>query len=96
VDNTVQNGRTYYYALVAYDYGIQGVGALGLSMTPSESGTTISLDENENVIGIPQNVQIVTPHQDAAGYVPPNMTVTDPLDLQSDATITATVFNSIL
>ena len=94
VDNTVQNGRTYYYALVAYDYGIQGVGALGLSMTPSESGTTISLDENENVIGIPQNVQIVTPHQDAAGYVPPNMTVTDPLDLQSDATITATVFNS--
>jgi hypothetical protein len=94
VDNTVQNGRTYYYALVAYDYGIQGVGALGLSMTPSESNTVISLDEGENIIGVGQNVQIVTPHQDAAGYAPPNLTITDPMDLQSNATITASVFNS--
>ena len=94
VDNTVQNGRTYYYALVSYDYGIQGVGALGLSMTPSESNTIISLDESENVIGVGQNVQIVTPHQDAAGYAPPNLTITDPMDLQSNATITASVFNS--
>jgi hypothetical protein len=94
VDNTVQNGRTYYYALVAYDYGIQGVGALGLSMTPSESNTVISLDEGENIIGVGQNVQIVTPHQDAAGYTPPNLTITDPQNLQSIATITASVFNS--
>lgn len=94
VDNTVQNGRTYYYALVAYDYGIQGVGALGLSMSPSESNTIISLDESENVIGVGQNVQIVTPHQNAAGYTPPNLTITDPQDIQSNATITASVFNS--
>ena len=22
IDNTIQNGRTYYYAIVAYDYGV--------------------------------------------------------------------------
>lgn len=69
IDNTVQNGRTYYYALVAYDYGAPNIGP---GIAPSENTTIIELDEQtEEVRDFGKNVQIVTPHQKAAGYVPP-------------------------
>jgi hypothetical protein len=70
VDTDVQNGRTYYYALVAYDYGVKD-----LNIAPAENGVDIELDEAENVARIGQNVQVVTPGQTAAGYVPPGITV---------------------
>jgi len=70
VDEEVQNGRTYYYALVAYDYGVED-----LRISPSENNVVIDLDENENVRFTGPNVQIVTPHQKAAGYVPPSIEV---------------------
>jgi len=65
VDNTVQNGKTYYYVLVSYDFGIDSVGQ---GIPPSESTFVIELDEYENVRKISQNVAIVQPHQFAAGY----------------------------
>lgn len=70
IDNTVRNGVTYYYALVAYDYGI-----LSLGVAPSENNIVVELDEAENVIFTGQNVQVVTPHQMAAGYQPPSLEV---------------------
>jgi hypothetical protein len=74
VDNTVQNGRTYYYAVVAYDYGAPDIGP---GITPSENNTVIELDEAEEVRSIGKNVAIVIPHQPAAGYIPPEVETED-------------------
>ncbi|MBN1542319.1 hypothetical protein JW992_09255 [candidate division KSB1 bacterium] len=68
IDNEVTNGVTYYYSLIAYDYGIPDLGP-GIAPTPNTINT-IELDESENVRVHGQNVQIVTPHQKAAGYIP--------------------------
>lgn len=70
VDKDVQNGRTYYYALVAYDYGIED-----LNISPAENNIDVELDEFENVIRVGQNIQVVTPRSTAAGYVPPNVNI---------------------
>ena len=63
VDNAVQNGRTYYYAIVAYDYGIPD-----LKISPSENNVVLELDESENIKRLGINVAVVTPHQVGAGY----------------------------
>ena len=70
VDTEVQNGRTYYYAIVAYDYGVRESG-----ISPTENNIVIELDEYDNVRFYGKNVQIVTPHQMAAGYVPPQVDI---------------------
>jgi len=72
VDNTVQNGRTYYYAVVAYDFGAPNIGP---GISPSENNTVIELDEYENIRSIGKNIAIVTPHQKAAGYISPEVEV---------------------
>ena len=72
VDNTVQNGRTYYYAVVAYDYGAPNIGP---GIAPSENNVVIELDEAEEVRSIGKNVAIVVPHQPAAGYIPPEIEI---------------------
>ena len=71
-DNTIQNGRTYYYAVVAYDYGAPNIGP---GISPSENNVVIELDEAEGIRSIGKNVAIVVPHQPAAGYVPPEIQV---------------------
>jgi hypothetical protein len=70
IDNTVQNGRTYYYAIVAYDYGAPDIGP---GIAPSENNAVIKLDEAENILATGKNVAIAIPHQQAAGYEPPNI-----------------------
>lgn len=70
VDTTVNNGQTYYYVLVAYDYGLPEVGD---GVSPSENIFVIEKDQAENITAISKNVAIVTPHQHAAGYVPPEI-----------------------
>ena len=70
VDDDVDNGKTYYYVLVAYDYGLPDVGD---GISPSENNFVIRLDESENVVEISKNVAIVKPHQFAAGYVEPDI-----------------------
>lgn len=67
VDTTAKNGLTYYYALVAYDFGLPEV-ANGIS--PCENVIIIEKDMAEDVISISRNVAIVTPYKKAAGYVP--------------------------
>ncbi|MBN1996884.1 hypothetical protein JW935_04970 [candidate division KSB1 bacterium] len=75
-DETVQNGRTYYYAIVAYDYGIRpdqlkGTSVIatdeGYGIAPSENNVVIRKDEFERIEFIGQNVAIVTPGTNAAG-----------------------------
>jgi len=63
IDNEVQNGRTYYYVLVAYDYGLPD-----REIGPTENTFILEIDENENVRRVSQNVAIVKPHQFSAGY----------------------------
>jgi hypothetical protein len=93
IDTDVQNGRTYYYALVAYDYGMKAVGTLGVSIPPAENNTTIDLDEYGNIRTLGSNVQVATPHQRAAGYVDPKMTFTDPANVLDNGTIQTMIFN---
>ena len=71
VDENVDNGRTYYYALVAYDYGARAVGG---GISPTENNIVIELDEAEEIIRMGDNVAVVTPHQPAAGYSDPGVT----------------------
>jgi hypothetical protein len=94
IDNDVQNGRTYYYALVAYDYGMKAVGTLGVSIPPAENNTTIDLDEYGNVRQVGSNVQVVTPHQRAAGFVDPKITFIDPEHVLDNGTIRTTIYNA--
>lgn len=89
VDNHVQNGRTYYYAIVAYDYGAPDIGT---GISPAENNIVIELDEAEEIIRMGENVAVVTPHQTAAGYKDPTITVenTHPV---GNAIVTPQVFN---
>lgn len=95
VDNNVQNGRTYYYALVAYDYGNS---ELDPGISPSENNIVIELNEAEEVrqladgtLAIGQNVAIVTPRQDAAGYVPPSIDQQDAQETLGSGSVTAEI-----
>jgi hypothetical protein len=72
VDNNVMNGRTYYYGLVAYDYGAPHIGP---GISPSENNLVVELDEAEEVRSIGKNVAIVTPFKPAAGYKQPDITI---------------------
>ena len=74
VDNTVMNGRTYYYGLVAYDYGAPNIGP---GIAPSENNVVVELDEAEEVRSIGKNVAIVTPTKPAAGYLSPDITINE-------------------
>ncbi|MEJ2544581.1 MAG: hypothetical protein P8Y99_10990, partial [Calditrichaceae bacterium] len=56
VDKDVKNGRTYYYALVAYDYGDPNI-AGGIS--PSENNVVVDFDEYNNLRALGQNVAVV-------------------------------------
>ena len=71
-DENVDNGRTYYYAIVAYDYGAPDIGP---GISPSENNTVIDIDEYDNIRGIGINVAIVVPRSDAAGYSDPDITL---------------------
>lgn len=74
VDENVQNGRTYYYGLVAYDYGISDTLAPP-GIAPSENNLVIELDEFEEIRKVGKNIAVVTPHQIAAGYTPPSIDI---------------------
>ncbi len=89
VDENVQNGRTYYYALVAYDYGAED---LGDGISPTENNIVIELNEAEEIINMGKNVQVVVPRQNAAGYTPPTIT-SDDQQIKGSGTVNAEVFD---
>jgi len=74
IDENVQNGRAYYYAIVAYDYGIEKI-AGGLS--PAENNVVIELNEAEEIIRMGRNVAVVTPGTDAAGFRGPQIALSE-------------------
>lgn len=76
VDENVQNGRTYYYVLVAYDYGIEDDG-----ITPSENTFVLELDEKEDIRRVSKNVAVVKPHQLAAGFQPLTVSLDEDLKI---------------
>ncbi|MCH8838348.1 MAG: hypothetical protein IIA60_11225, partial [Candidatus Marinimicrobia bacterium] len=73
-DTTVQNGQTYYYAVVSYDRGLPPpeLGAAGLP--PTESTSIIKIDNLGFVTATDINTVAVTPNAPAAGYTPPGWT----------------------
>lgn len=79
IDKDVQNGRTYYYAVVSVDHGYadnfyeDGISELPnlVPISPSESGKVIQVDAFDNVIATDRNTAAVTPQPATTGYIPP-------------------------
>ena len=94
IDEDVDNGRTYYYVLVAYDYGIP---ELGNGISPSENNYIIRLDDSETVVEISKNVAIVSSHQFAAGYIDPSIKLNENIEVLGSSKVNPklTVFNQI-
>lgn len=71
VDNDVQNGQTYYYAVVSYDQGFftQTTSGKADGISPSECTSIIRVDINGNV-KTDINTAVVIPRAPAAGNVP--------------------------
>ncbi|MAJ43272.1 MAG: hypothetical protein CMF96_00820 [Candidatus Marinimicrobia bacterium] len=61
VDDDVQNGRTYYYALVAYDHGNP------VDLFPAENSKFITVLPNGEII-TDINTAVVTPNAEVSGY----------------------------
>lgn len=67
-DYDVQNGRTYYYVIVAYDNGSSAAGIF-----PSQNSWKIDIDQAGRIRGNSPNVAVVMPKKNVAGYeAPPN------------------------
>ena len=73
-DTTVENGQTYYYAVVAYDKGFVTTNVNGQQegIPPSETTSIIKQDINGNV-KTDINTAVVIPSAPTAGYVPPQI-----------------------
>jgi len=75
IDSAVQNGQTYYYAVVPYDQGFTTttIQSVFLGIPPSEATSIIKVDVNGRV-KTDINTAAVTPHAPAAGYIAPEIT----------------------
>ena len=71
VDDNVNNGQRYYYALVSYDMGDPEYGTTGLQ--PSECTKIITEDFTGNIKFVDINCAVVTPNAPVAGYLPPQI-----------------------
>lgn len=67
VDTTVQNGFTYYYAVVSYDFGFPAG-----QIIPSECPIRVSLQADGSV-KLGSNVVRIKPEAPAAGFVAPTL-----------------------
>ena len=74
IDSTVQNGQTYFYAVVAYDQGFTTTTVEGVfeGIPPSETTSRVKVDVN-GVYETDINTAVVTPRAPAAGYVSPKL-----------------------
>ncbi len=88
VDTDVDNGRTYYYAVVAYDRG-----SAAEDIFPSENTKAITRDDLSGVILNDINTAVVVPNAPVAGFVAPE----DSEELEkSNVTGTGQVFFQII
>lgn len=65
IDLDVQNGRTYYYAVVSYDRGVDSTGVI-----PSECTKNITMTPSGEII-LDQNTAVIIPNKPVAGYEQP-------------------------
>jgi hypothetical protein len=82
VDSNVNNGQTYYYAVVSYDRGFIARDSLGnilfdedenpIGISPTECTSTLFIDETGAVV-TDVNTAVVVPNAPAAGYSPPKV-----------------------
>lgn len=79
-DSTVQNGQTYYYAVVSYDRGLPPVNIGEEGLPPSECTSIISIDNQGYVTATDINTVVVTPNAPAAGYQAPQLTEIDHIE----------------
>lgn len=70
IDTDVDNGRTYYYYLTAYDRGIKE-----MNIAPSENVKTIVMDETEAVTFNTPNVAIVIPRPPVNDFTAPGINI---------------------
>jgi hypothetical protein len=93
VDSTVQNGQTYYYAVVPYDQGFSTTTVEGefLGIPPSEATSIIKIDVNGRV-KTDMNTAVVTPRAPAAGYIGPTL-ATDVVTGPGTGTVTVTLLD---
>ncbi len=77
IDSTVQNGQTYYYAIVAYDQGFSTTTVEGefLGIPPAETTSIIKVGGSGQVIKTDINTAVVTPRAPAAGYIAPEIDI---------------------
>ncbi|HUL44661.1 MAG TPA: hypothetical protein VLY03_09920 [Bacteroidota bacterium] len=66
VDKEVDNGRKYYYAVVAYNYGNAAIGIF-----PSENTHSVRISSTGEISQKDINVVVVTPNAKVAGYIAP-------------------------
>ncbi|MFH1195697.1 MAG: hypothetical protein V1720_08275 [bacterium] len=74
IDEDVQNGQTYYYAVAAYDKGFTTTTIEGdfEGIPPSETTTIIKRDANGKITA-DINTAVVIPRAPAAGYIAPGI-----------------------
>ncbi len=82
VDSNVNNGQTYYYAVVSYDRGFIARDSLGnilfgddgypIGIPPTECTSTLFIDET-GMTRTDVNTAVVIPNAPAAGYSPPKV-----------------------
>jgi hypothetical protein len=74
VDTDLQNGQTYYYAVVSYDRGFLDTTVVGEvdGFAPSECTSIVQVDINGNV-RTDVNTAVAVPRAPAAGYLPPGV-----------------------
>jgi hypothetical protein len=83
MDDNVENGRSYYYAVVAYDYGIPPEELVGIAgealgtqgIAPAENNTNITYDEAEVITFMPINCAVVVPGPKSAGTTVENANI---------------------
>ncbi len=88
-DSTVNNGQTYYYAVVAYDYGYdydfyeRGISGVDLRppITPSECSKKIEINASGNPVKYAINTVIAIPNAPAMAYIPPEIIADDAITL---------------
>jgi len=87
VDSDVINGRTYYYAVVAYNSGAAQAG-----ISPAESPINLSVNP-DGTISAGVNVIQVTPTANSAGYVGPQDPAVTKLSGTGSGTVVANVID---
>ena len=71
IDHDVVNGKTYYYAVVAYDRGFDPNDGTTDRIDPQENIFKIDVDAGGTIRGTSRNAAVIVPRSNAAGYTSP-------------------------